>query len=177
MGDLSLLWLYLPGHGVGCASLLSRDKGKRKHHESYHHAHFSLQGRSLEEINLIFSGALIDQRPGAHHPATAAEALLHLEQIQYREKKERLEAQATEDEEMAWVPNQLTGPISTVVRSLESNVAIALPPAAASSPTRPGDPEKMRRGSLHTLRPFYARRPSRPPSKFSSPSTDIPSSE
>ncbi|KAI7898554.1 general substrate transporter [Cokeromyces recurvatus] len=42
------------------------------------------RGRSLEEIQLIFSGALIDQRPDAHHPATAAEALLHLEQIQHR---------------------------------------------------------------------------------------------
>ncbi|KAG0171719.1 hypothetical protein DFQ28_002426 [Apophysomyces sp. BC1034] len=48
------------------------------------------RGRSLEEINLLFSGALLDQRPGAHHPATAAEALLHLEQIRYRDKRERL---------------------------------------------------------------------------------------
>lgn len=43
-------------------------------------------GRSLEEIQLIFSGALIDQKPDAHHPATAAEALLHLEQIQHKDR-------------------------------------------------------------------------------------------
>ncbi|KAI8331844.1 hypothetical protein BC941DRAFT_150560 [Chlamydoabsidia padenii] len=118
------------------------------------------RNRSLEEINLIFSGALIDQRPGAHHPATAAEALLHLEQIQYREKRVRLEQEATEDEEVAWAPNQLTGPISTVVRSLESNVAIALPPAVASDPektTTSAAAAALRRGSLHTLRPFYNR--------------------
>lgn len=41
------------------------------------------QGRSLEEIHLIFSNALIDQRPGAHHPSTAAEALEHLELVGY----------------------------------------------------------------------------------------------
>jgi hypothetical protein len=39
---------------------------------------------------LIFSGALIDQRPDAHHPATAAEALLHLEQIQHNDKRNQL---------------------------------------------------------------------------------------
>jgi hypothetical protein len=48
------------------------------------------RGRSLEEIQLIFSGALIDQRPDAHHPATAAEALLHLEQIQHKDKLDQL---------------------------------------------------------------------------------------
>ncbi|KAG2195654.1 hypothetical protein INT47_002893, partial [Mucor saturninus] len=48
------------------------------------------RGRSLEEIQLIFSGALIDQRPDAHHPSTAAEALLHLEQIQHRDKRDQL---------------------------------------------------------------------------------------
>ena len=42
-------------------------------------------GRSLEEIQLIFSGALIDQRADAHHPATAAEALLHLEQMRHQD--------------------------------------------------------------------------------------------
>ncbi|GAN06123.1 general substrate transporter [Mucor ambiguus] len=36
---------------------------------------------SLEEIHLIFSGALIDQSPGAHHPQTAFEALSHLKQF------------------------------------------------------------------------------------------------
>ncbi|CEP16857.1 hypothetical protein [Parasitella parasitica] len=39
------------------------------------------RGRSLEEIHLIFSGALIDQSPGAHHPQTAFEALSHLKQF------------------------------------------------------------------------------------------------
>lgn len=48
------------------------------------------RGRSLEEIQLIFSGALIDQRPDAHHPSTAAEALLHLEQIQHQDKRDQL---------------------------------------------------------------------------------------
>ncbi|CAO3654991.1 unnamed protein product [Mucor fragilis] len=49
------------------------------------------RGRSLEEIQLIFSGALIDQRPDAHHPATAAEALLHLEQIQHKDKRNQMQ--------------------------------------------------------------------------------------
>lgn len=48
------------------------------------------RGRSLEEIQLIFSGALIDQRPDAHHPSTAAEALLHLEQIQHKDKRDQM---------------------------------------------------------------------------------------
>lgn len=48
------------------------------------------RGRSLEEIQLIFSGALIDERPDAHHPSTAAEALLHLEQIQHRDKRDQM---------------------------------------------------------------------------------------
>ncbi|KAI9355801.1 hypothetical protein BD770DRAFT_390764 [Pilaira anomala] len=48
------------------------------------------RGRSLEEIQLIFSGALIDQRPDAHHPATAAEALILLEQIQHQNKRDRM---------------------------------------------------------------------------------------
>ncbi|CAO3637390.1 unnamed protein product [Mucor fragilis] len=39
------------------------------------------RGRSLEEIHLIFSGALVDQSPGAHHPQTAFEALSHLKQF------------------------------------------------------------------------------------------------
>lgn len=49
------------------------------------------RGRSLEEIQLIFSGALIDQRPDAHHPATAAEALIHLEQIQLKNKRDEFQ--------------------------------------------------------------------------------------
>ncbi|KAI8084766.1 major facilitator superfamily domain-containing protein [Halteromyces radiatus] len=32
------------------------------------------KGKTFEEIQLIFSGALIDQSPKAHHPSTAAEA-------------------------------------------------------------------------------------------------------
>lgn len=40
---------------------------------------------------MIFSGALIDQRPDAHHPATAAEALLHLEQIQHKDKRNQMQ--------------------------------------------------------------------------------------
>lgn len=47
------------------------------------------QGRSLEEVNLIFSGALIDQRPGAHHPETAAEALMQLQELRRREERMR----------------------------------------------------------------------------------------
>ncbi|KAI7898628.1 uncharacterized protein BX663DRAFT_546289 [Cokeromyces recurvatus] len=39
------------------------------------------KGRSLEEIHLIFSGALVDQSAGAHHPQTAFEALLYLQQF------------------------------------------------------------------------------------------------
>ncbi|KAI8098019.1 uncharacterized protein B0P05DRAFT_523006 [Gilbertella persicaria] len=50
------------------------------------HAYYpETRGRSLEEIQLIFSGALIDQRPDAHHPATAAEALIHLEQMRHQD--------------------------------------------------------------------------------------------
>ncbi|CEG65081.1 hypothetical protein RMATCC62417_01945 [Rhizopus microsporus] len=52
------------------------------------------RGRSLEEIQLIFSGALIDQRPDAHHPATAAEALIQLEHIKHQQQRERLATQA-----------------------------------------------------------------------------------
>ncbi|KAL1934776.1 hypothetical protein VTP01DRAFT_6958 [Rhizomucor pusillus] len=47
------------------------------------------RGRSLEEVNLIFSGALIDQRPGAHHPETAAEALMQLQELRRREERMR----------------------------------------------------------------------------------------
>ncbi|PHZ13339.1 general substrate transporter [Rhizopus microsporus ATCC 52813] len=52
------------------------------------------RGRSLEEIQLIFSGALIDQRPDAHHPSTAAEALIQLEHIKHQQQRERLATQA-----------------------------------------------------------------------------------
>ncbi|KAF7730298.1 hypothetical protein EC973_002542 [Apophysomyces ossiformis] len=69
-------------------------------------------GRSLEEINLLFSGALLDQRPGAHHPATAAEALLHLEQIRYRDKRERLARNPPSMGQLE-MGGFITGPITT----------------------------------------------------------------
>ncbi|CAO3585423.1 unnamed protein product [Absidia cylindrospora] len=133
------------------------------------------RGRSLEEINLIFSGALIDQRPGAHHPATAAEALLHLENFQHRGKHERIKQQqpatsvsataAATEEKDTWAPDQLTGPISTVIKSLESNVAIPLVSAPPTKPTTAHHHDKgslstptTRRGSLHTLRPSFGTR-------------------
>lgn len=48
----------------------------------------------MEEIQLIFSGALIDQRPDAHHPSTAAEALIQLEHIKHQQQRERLATQS-----------------------------------------------------------------------------------
>lgn len=109
----------------------------------------------MEEINLIFSGALVnevDVRLGAHHPATAAEALLHLEQIRYREKRDRLAAAPVEEawaETMTEQQHQHSPMAATVVRSLEANVTR---PSQANK-----DPEKSagtgRRSSL-------ARRPS-----------------
>ncbi|KAI9318115.1 general substrate transporter [Dichotomocladium elegans] len=47
------------------------------------------RGRSLEEVNLIFSGALIDERAGAHHPDTAAEAISTLQQIQPHDQQKK----------------------------------------------------------------------------------------
>ncbi|CDS06967.1 hypothetical protein LRAMOSA09490 [Lichtheimia ramosa] len=47
------------------------------------------RGRSLEEVNLIFSGALIDERAGAHHPETAHEALTEISQIERHEQQRR----------------------------------------------------------------------------------------
>ncbi|ORX61431.1 hypothetical protein DM01DRAFT_278679 [Hesseltinella vesiculosa] len=140
------------------------------------------KGQSLEEVNLIFSGALIDQRPGAHHPATAAEALLRLEQAQFREKRDRLERQLHDHEhDLADAPTTSPGvisPISTVVRSLESNILLSsMNPmddlektakhnssatnssndsSSPSSPTFIG----IRRPSLNLLRPMQGRRPS-----------------
>ncbi|KAG2222946.1 hypothetical protein INT45_012924, partial [Circinella minor] len=55
--------------------------------------------RSLEEVNLIFSGALVDEQPGAHHPETAAEALLKMQQIQSKDRRRRL---AQGDQQMVW---------------------------------------------------------------------------
>ncbi|CDH52096.1 general substrate transporter [Lichtheimia corymbifera JMRC:FSU:9682] len=48
------------------------------------------RGRSLEEIHLIFSNAiLMNERADAHHPSTAAEALEHLEIIDGKHHKQR----------------------------------------------------------------------------------------
>jgi hypothetical protein len=44
------------------------------------------KGKSLEEIDLIFSGQLKDDDLGVHHPATAAAALAQLERIKFSEK-------------------------------------------------------------------------------------------
>ncbi|KAI9243636.1 general substrate transporter [Sporodiniella umbellata] len=60
------------------------------------------KGRSLEEIQLIFSGALVDQRADAHHPSTAAEALIKLEQIKHQQQRERLAQQDILDIPFEW---------------------------------------------------------------------------
>lgn len=39
-------------------------------------------------MNLIFSGALIDERAGAHHPETAHEALTEISQIERHEQQQ-----------------------------------------------------------------------------------------
>ncbi|ORX53102.1 hypothetical protein DM01DRAFT_1407876 [Hesseltinella vesiculosa] len=39
------------------------------------------KAKTLEEIQLLFSGALVDQTPKAHHPATAAEAWEKIEEL------------------------------------------------------------------------------------------------
>ncbi|KAG2185867.1 hypothetical protein INT43_002305 [Umbelopsis isabellina] len=44
------------------------------------------KGKSLEEIDLLFSGQLKDDDLGVHHPATAAAALEQLERIKFSEK-------------------------------------------------------------------------------------------
>ncbi|KAG2179667.1 hypothetical protein INT44_006515 [Umbelopsis vinacea] len=44
------------------------------------------KGKSLEEIDLIFSGQLKDDDLGVHHPATAAAALAQLERMKFSEK-------------------------------------------------------------------------------------------
>ncbi|KAH8557045.1 sugar transporter [Umbelopsis sp. PMI_123] len=44
------------------------------------------KGKSLEEIDLIFSGQLKDDDLGVHHPATAAAALTQLERMKFSEK-------------------------------------------------------------------------------------------
>lgn len=95
MGYLLAVWLLLHMHRMGCTSILPGNKStylylclhtvSRMLNESFARS----QGRSLEEVNLIFSGALIDQRPGAHHPETAAEALMQLQELRRREERMR----------------------------------------------------------------------------------------
>ncbi|CAO3637560.1 unnamed protein product [Cunninghamella blakesleeana] len=135
------------------------------------------RGRSLEEINLIFSGALIDQSPGAHHPTTAAEALIHLEQFKYKENKDQLVRRNLHPNDTEWGHEPLTGPISTVIQSLESNLASSKPSNYNfnnnnnnSSNNNNSDnnnsnvfslsPFSGRRPSLYNLRPLHLRRPS-----------------
>ncbi|KAI9262136.1 general substrate transporter [Phascolomyces articulosus] len=77
------------------------------------------RGRSLEEVNLIFSGALVDQQPGAHHPETAAEALLKMQQIQVRDRRRRLEQGG---QQMVWDDVR-------IFSSAPSDAAIAMEPA------------------------------------------------
>ncbi|KAG1136439.1 hypothetical protein G6F37_010625 [Rhizopus arrhizus] len=60
------------------------------------------KGRSLEEIQLIFSGALVDKRADAHHPVTAAEALIQLEHIKHQQQRERLAKQDTFNLPIEW---------------------------------------------------------------------------
>ncbi|OAD66733.1 hypothetical protein PHYBLDRAFT_175027 [Phycomyces blakesleeanus NRRL 1555(-)] len=50
------------------------------------------KGRSLEEIHLIFSGALFNQRAEAHHPSTAAETLFQMAKISIEESESEFES-------------------------------------------------------------------------------------
>ncbi|KAI9301150.1 hypothetical protein BJ944DRAFT_187225 [Cunninghamella echinulata] len=137
------------------------------------------RGRSLEEINLIFSGALIDQSPGAHHPQTAIATLKHLERIQYKEKREQL-AKRTVQTDIELGQEPLSGPISTVVQSLESNMATTKSSTNDSHSNNNNNsnnqdnnnnsngisslsPFSARRPSLYNLRPLHIRRPSLAP--------------
>lgn len=79
------------------------------------------RGRSLEEIQLIFSGALIDERPDAHHPATAAEALLHLEQIQLNDKKREHTQKYPFDYPTEWSDAMVVSSPRNVSRVLNNN--------------------------------------------------------
>lgn len=94
MGYLLAVWLLLHMHRMGCTSILPGNKSTYLYLvPSYRKPNakriICSQGRSLEEVNLIFSGALIDQRPGAHHPETAAEALMQLQELRRREERMR----------------------------------------------------------------------------------------
>ncbi|KAI8069969.1 hypothetical protein BC940DRAFT_296611 [Gongronella butleri] len=163
------------------------------------HVYFpETKGKSLEEVNLLFSGALIDQRPGAHHPATAAEALLKMEQAQYREKRDRLARQQEDlDASSSMFPTEanLSGPISNVVRSLESNILLSNSNPLADLEKNIGNGSNggqngngntqpplinLRRQSLNLLRPYQGRRPSllmrrsSPSANDSTPSPPLP---
>ncbi|KAL0072938.1 hypothetical protein F4703DRAFT_1844393 [Phycomyces blakesleeanus] len=63
--------------------------------------------KPLEEINLVFSGALVDKQPGAHHPTTAAEALLRMEQLRYRDRCLKYEQSIQEFDDMCRPTNRL----------------------------------------------------------------------
>ena len=57
---------------------------------------------------MIFSGALVDKRADAHHPVTAAEALIQLEHIKHQQQRERLAKQDTFNLPIEWtVPPSL----------------------------------------------------------------------
>lgn len=105
------------------------------------------RGRSLEEIQLIFSGALIDQRPDAHHPATAAEALILLEQIQHQNKRDRMarDSQYPVNAPGEWSDNLEVSSPHNVTRVLNNRIShdtvgavshlqpIVRPPSSSSS--------------------------------------------
>ncbi|EIE86965.1 hypothetical protein RO3G_11676 [Rhizopus delemar RA 99-880] len=77
------------------------------------------KGRSLEEIQLIFSGALVDQRPDAHHPSTAAEALIQLEHIKHQQQRERL-AKQNIDTPLEWIASA-SSPPHPIEKSINNN--------------------------------------------------------
>ncbi|KAG1450121.1 hypothetical protein G6F56_008437 [Rhizopus delemar] len=79
------------------------------------------KGCSLEEIQLIFSGALVDQRADAHHPSTAAEALIQLEQIKHQQQRERLAQQDVLDLPFEWTIPPSSPQTNSSVRELRSH--------------------------------------------------------
>ncbi|KAI8139122.1 major facilitator superfamily domain-containing protein, partial [Fennellomyces sp. T-0311] len=77
------------------------------------------RGRSLEEVNLIFSGALVDEEAGAHHPETAAEALSKMQQIQVRDRRKRL---AQGGRQMVWDDVRILSSSSDAAIAMEQDV-------------------------------------------------------
>lgn len=75
----------------------------------------------MEEIQLIFSGALVDQRADAHHPSTAAEALIQLEQIKHQQQRERLAQQDVLDLPFEWTIPPSSPQTNSSVRELRSH--------------------------------------------------------